>query len=688
MRGRAAVIQGLSVEVVEEVPATGFSVPYNNREMIAWDGEGMNLSGDGKPQHYVLFGSSAEEPIIGRDLGIGELLEHIVDVAMKHPKAIHIAYSFKYDFNMIIKQLTPWQKLCLKNDGRLTISNRWSHLPETWGYRYTIEYIPGKIFKVVKVLRANAKERITVRIDDVFSFFATSFINAVESILKDELTDEDREVIAHGKAERGNMLWDDLPEVTRYWRAEIRLMHRLMMVFRDVMYKAGFKLNQWYGPGALASYLIRTKKLKQHIQNRPLEDEVHNASKHAYAGGRFELFRMGRIKGPVYGYDINSAYPYALSNAPSLGIGHGTWVHQELPDRIAEFGVYRIRYRHGGRPRLVENKAMPLFHRDPRGAISYPAMVDGWYWSPEAAVAMAVGKRIGGVEILEGWVWEHDDTRPFKFLEDMFNKRMELGKKNIISVPYKLGPNSMYGKFAQRVGQNTDDKPPASHCLPLAGWITSKCRAAIYKVMMQIPADKLIAVETDGVYTTASPDELRHMVFGDGLGQWGVDRYDEMLYLQNGIYHKLRDGVWEKPKSRGIDISSVPVSVVEQYFRDCQPGEFPNLNVKLKNRFIGLSAALAGGPDKVAAKHCVWLPGEREMLPGGKGKRIHSPKHCRACTNGASAWEEPHTLVIHSSAGIRSPLLSSPHTLPWETRKVPEAVHDARQMESIEMDLL
>src|SRR3546814_1212993 len=92
-----------------------------------------------------------------------------------------------------------------------------------------------------------------------------------------------------------------MPEVLRYWRAEIKRMERMTERFREVMFDAGFKLSRWYGPGALASYVIRTKGLKDHIQNRPFESAVHQASKHAYAGGRFELFRIGRIEGPVYG---------------------------------------------------------------------------------------------------------------------------------------------------------------------------------------------------------------------------------------------------------------------------------------------------------------------------------------------------------------------------------------------------
>ncbi|HEY6020727.1 MAG TPA: DNA polymerase [Candidatus Paceibacterota bacterium] len=684
---RPEYVYGLEVQNIIEPPRDGYSVPYNEREIIAWDGEGMNLSGRGKPQHYVLFGSSAEEPIIHKNLGTGELLDHIIQVGIKHPKAVHVSYSFKYDVNMIIKNLTAWQKLCLKNDGFVSVANRWGHLPETWGYRYRLEYTPGKIFKVTRINRTNHKDRVTVRIDDVFSFFARKFLIAVESILQDELTDEDREVIQHGKDARGDTTWEDLPEVTRYWRAEIRLMKRMMEVFRDVMFKAGFKLNQWYGPGAIASYLLRTKKLKQHIQNQPLIPEVHEASKYAYAGGRFELFQIGRFTGPVYGYDINSAYPYALSNAPSLGLDHGAWQYQPSPTRIAEFGVYRISYRHQNRPLPLEFRAMPLFHRDPRGSISFPNAVDGWYWSPEAAVVKAIGDRIGGVTIHEGWVWENDGNRPFKFLEEMFNKRLEIGKHNVASMPFKLGPNSMYGKFAQRVGKDNDKRPPASHCLPLAGWITSRCRAELYKVILQVPPKDLIAVETDGIYTTVPPEKLRHMSFGNGLGEWGVDRYDEMLYLQNGIYHKFRDGKWEEPKSRGLDISSVPRTMVEQYFQDCRPGDFPVLNVKLKDRFIGLSAALAGGPDKVAERHCVWVPGERDIQPAGKGKRIHSPKSCPSCAAGLTAWDAPHPLAIHSRAGVETPLMSTPHTLPWESKPLP-GVAAARRIEEIEKDLI
>lgn len=677
-----------AVEVVEMPTVTTREqrdTPLEKRRIIAWDGEGMKLSGPDKPQHYVMFGCSAEPEfvLIGRNLGTMELLEYIASVGERYPNAVHVGYGFRYDAYMIVKGLPNKYLRTLKERGEVafTLNN----------VRWRIHVIPGKSFRVTKrwaTGKTNKGKRsgdgyVSVKIDDMASFFACPFLDACEDILKDVLTDEDREVIKHGKAARKDNQWEDLPDVRRYWTAEIRLMEQMANRFRDVMFRAGIRLKEWYGPGAIASYLITTRKLRDHLQNTPVIREVHNASKIAYAGGRFELFKVGRIQGPVYGYDINSAYPAALSKAPSLGLNHGEWVWVSNPTEIEEFGVYRITYRHMGKPRPIEFAAMPLFHRDMRGTISFPQVANGWYWSPEARCVAEIGKRYpGSVTVHEGWVWRHDGTRPFAFLEDMFQERIRLGKKNVVSMPYKLGPNSMYGKLAQRVGWDEKNKlPPKSHCLPLAGWITSSCRAALYRVMVQMPMHKLIAVETDGIYTTVPPERLR-MDFGDQLGQWDTDVYDEMLYLQNGVYHSRTGRTWHAPKARGLDVASVSLEAVSRYFRECQPGQFPTLTVQTRERFIGLSMAyMRGRGIDVKAHLGKWESGERVMEPGGKGKRAHVPNACTECNMGVSAWESPHRLAIRTRSMGE---MSLPHPLPWENDVVPDELARARELDEAE----
>jgi hypothetical protein len=688
---------GITIDVssveTEELPAVVTreqrDTPLEKRRIIAWDGEGMKLSGNEFPQHYVLFGCSAEPEwhLVNRDLKTMQILEYIIAVGERYPNAVHIGYGFRYDANMIIKGLPNKHLRILKNKGEVNF--------RLGNIRWRIHVIPGKSFRVTKRWssgKTNAGKRsgdgyVSVKIDDMASFFACPFLDACESILGDVLTDEDREVIAHGKSARKDNVWDDLTDVQRYWRAEIRLMQMMAERFRDVMYAAGIKLRDWYGPGAIATYLISKRRLRNHLQNQPLIKEVHEASKIAYAGGRFELFQVGRINRQCYGLDINSAYPAALASAPSLGLDHGEWIHVQNPTVIEEFGVYRITYNHRGKAKPIEFTPMPLFHRDYKGSISFPQYVNGWYWSPEAENAMEIGRRIpGSVTVHEGWVWRNDGTRPFEFLLEMFEERLRIGKKNVLSMPYKLGPNSMYGKLAQRVGWDEKHKlPPKSHCLPLAGWITSNCRASLYRVMLQIPRHKLIAVETDGIYTTADPDGLV-MDKGDGLGQWGIDAYDEMLYLQNGVYHRRVNDEWKAPKARGLDIASVSREVVSEYFRRCDPGDFPTLTVQMRERFIGLNAAYVRGKEaNVKAYLGKWEAGERVMEPGGKGKRAHLPKVCAECNMGMSAWDSPHQLAIRTrSMGD----MSSPHVLPWENEVVPEEMEIARELDLIEEDLI
>jgi DNA polymerase type B, organellar and viral len=651
-------------------------VPLTERQIIAWDGEGITFD-PSQPQHYVLFGCSRDidNPLIGRDLYSGELLRYICNIGRRFPSAVHIGYGFRYDANMIVRHL-PVRCLMELKEKNETYYQYGEH-------RYRIAWLPGKRFQVTEIRGAKKVDRTTVTIDDILAFFSSAFLPAVENILGDELTDVDREVVAHGKAERGQNTWEDMPEVLRYWQAEIRLMQRLGEKFREVMFGAGFMLRNWYGPGALSGYLFRTQKLKSHIVNGPpeLPRPVHTASKYAYAGGRFELFRMGRFQGPVYSLDINSAYPYAMSKAPSLGEGHGYWQHIERPTHIAYFGVYRIRFTASGAAPF-EARAMPLFHRDSKGSISFPNCLEGWYWSPEAQCVAGAE----GVEICEAYVWVSDGNRPFLFLQEMFTRRMELGKQNLMSMPYKLGPNSMYGKFAQRVGfrELADGRklPPATHCLPLAGWVTSYTRAMLFNVLRQIPTDDLIAVETDGVYTTFDISKLHGVTFGNGLGEWDATVYDEMRYVQSGVYHRLSDKNWLPPKSRGLDQSAVSLQVISDYLHRCESGNFPTLSVTMRPRFIGLSAAAASSAP-IKMRHCKWEGGVRELEPGGKGKRIHLPMACQACYQGLSAFDAPHTLVVRSRSFGQ---MSAPHYLPWEDGTQYEELADAEFLDEIAED--
>ncbi len=677
---------------------------HEHRKVIAWDMEGISLSGLDQPQHAVLFGCSANPstPLLGQQLTTREMLEYIIDMGERNPFAIHVGYAFKYDANMIIAGLTEQQIVQLWK----TNSVRFRFCPD---YVWSIKWIPGKMFTVTKRWgsRRNTRAKVSVTIHDFSSFFGTTFIAAAEQILGNEFRGDDRTVIEHGKLARGHQGWEDIREITHYWSREIILIERVFRKFRDVMYRAGFGLREWYGPGALANYINATRKLRPlfagaQTTSGVMPHEVHEASKIAFSGGRFELFQTGRITGPIYACDINSAYPYALTKIPSLSPDEGEWHHvskEQLLSQsrmgqsgIALFGVYRLRFR-APTASPMEYRAMPLFWRDNRGLISYPAMAHGWYWSPEAALA----SRLPGVEIEEGWVWKSNEREfPWAFLQEMFDTRLRLGKSNLLSMPFKLGPNSLYGKYAQTVGWDSKKKlPPKSHALPVAGWTTSYCRALLYSAMLRAPG-KIIAVETDAIYTTEDPSNLG-ISLGKQLGSWDADMYDEMIYVQSGFYHYKQDGKWKGVRSRGIGRSEYPYEVADSYLRSLKAGEEwpamrltdanstdPNGYPVLKRRFIGAGAALAAS-EELKTIHTSWRAQTKEMSLGDTGKRTHVPKACPICLTGHGPNEHAHPLIIRSRSDGET--LSHPRRLPWEQKHTPE-VQDIRDQELLESELI
>jgi hypothetical protein len=687
-------------------------VPVMERRVIAWDMEGMSLSGPDKPQHPVLFGCSArvDRPLIGERLSSLSMLHHVIHVGRANPTAIHIGYVFKYDANMMLQDL-PFHcivRLWKRNRTRFieprAVDDNGRAMDEHGWWYWTVQYIPGKKLTITRsdsprnskgrkgVGYKGSADRTTVTIYDYSAFFGgASFLSVAESILRDELSDDDRETIARGKAERGTNTYADLPRVLHYWRREIVLIERVFRRFRDVMDRAGFQLSEWYGPGALANAINRTRGIRSHLAGgqstsglgvMPLE--VHEASKVAFSGGRFEPFQLGRTTGPIHCVDINSAYPYALTMVPSLSPEHGQWVHDDRPTKIQRFGIYRITYR-APRGSAVEFRPMPLFWRDARGMISYPALVSGWYMSPEARLVISMP----GVTVHEGWVWESDKAVfPWEFLHDMYATRQRLGKDNLLSLPFKLGPNSLYGKYAQTVGWNeTKRTPPKSHCLPVAAWVTSYCRAMLWNAMSRAP-DRIVAVETDSIFTTATPDELG-VTIGPGLGQWSHKVIDEIVYLQSGVYLSKSGDTWNGVRSRGVTRSEFPTDDVLAYLQTLEPGQsWPAFTLTTKPRFVGMGAALQlsrKNGEAFKRHHCTWQVQHKDITFGDRGKRRHHAPFCRACSDGLSPWDGPHrTFVASPSDGE---CMSHPRRLPWEQKHTDE-VQEIRDQIVLERELI
>lgn len=634
----------------------GNGVDSSERPFVAWDGEGVNLAGPGKPQSYVLFGSNVGSVQSESGLDTFEVLDHILETGRKFPHAFHVGFAFNYDSNMILRGLYPKTLKKVHETGGAYINKR-------DGTRYRVAFTPGKFFRVTRYLpgydrTANPHAKESVTIEDIFSFFAKSFIKAYEEMVGPVPT-----IIHSGKANRKSFDISEMDTIVAYWKVEIQMLRELADILRKRVYEAGLRISRWYGPGALASYAMQHNRIKEHM-NGSTQSEIRTAARYAYAGGRFELFKVGRYCQPVYSVDINSAYPFAITQLPSLS--EGQWVYRSFsganPDRLARFGVYhcKVKVRAG----FVKPPG-PLFHRDFHHNISYPWINEGWYWTPEVEQAI----NLPGVEVIEGWEYVGWETQPFLYIQEMFNTRRDWKESgNPAQIALKLCMNSHYGKMAQRVGWDPKTgRIPPWHQLEWAGWVTSLTRSMLFNVIKRIPWESLIAVETDGIYTLTPPENLG-ITDSKELGGWEVTQYDEILYVQSGLAWLRKGDKWED-KRRGLDADSFSLESAKGYLSSLSHRHWEPF-VGKTTRFIGLGAALNSNA-ATGARHCVWQTTSREINPGSSGKRVHIPSKCVACSEGRTAYETAHDLVIRSLAGIGKggtlgTVMSYPHYIPWE----------------------
>jgi DNA polymerase type B, organellar and viral len=601
-----------------------------DRPFVGWDGEGISFEKD-KPQSYVLFGNSLGNYIMSQELNTRECLDLMLEAEHACPEAIHVGFSIQYDANMILKDLSDKNLQQLRNRGVV----HWK--------KYRLEYRAGKWLQV----SYGPKDARTVcRIYDVWGFFQTSFIKAIQKNLPAD--DPDLQTIITGKHKRGTFQWGEMESlVIPYWKTELALLVKLMDELARNIRSADLAIQSWHGPGALVTAVFRKHGIYQAKGETP--KEVAEAARYAYAGGRFEQFRVGHHPAKVWQYDIRSAYSHAIRKLPNLRTGH--WTHEKT-FKPSTFSVWRVRW-NSWTPGHNRGKlaAQPFFHRDARHTISYPQQTEGWYWSPEVELAQRLMPR--PLEILEGWVFHDDGSKPFAYIEEMYETRRRWKAEGIgAEYPLKLVLNSMYGKMAQRVGWETNGKVPLWHQLEWAGYVTSLTRANLYRAI-RAAGLSIIACETDAVFTTRPIKELK---VGNGLGEWDATEHDYITYLQSGVYFTPAG-----PKFRGFDLDSFSHSAVLAHLESIDSsGDWGAKLYGKTTRFTGMGLASRADGSIDRGKWRRWTTEERRLILGGETKRRHLSEFCPACQSGQSVRSNLHYLGVFTRGGM-----SYPHTIPW-----------------------
>jgi hypothetical protein len=586
---------------------------YLKRPIIAIDGEGVNIRrGLRKGDHdYILLAMTGQEPLYKEG---GLPTKDILDYLWQHLRTdnINVIYGGSYDFNM-------WMKDLSEDQVRNLYHSSYTSDPVIYA-GYGLRWIKGKAFEISRTTR-NGNRR-TVTINDVISFFQRPFIQACDEYLGSY---DGREVLVREKARRGDFRASEIAGIASYNNLELDLLVRLVTELRSRLDSVGLRPRRWNSPGAIASALFERERVKDH-RNEQLPDVVMQAARFAYAGGRFEMLHYGAVKERVYEYDINSAYPRALLEVPSLK--RGTWKHNHglhTSHPISPFGLYRVRFT-GTNP----NIPAPIFHRATNGTISYPLNVENWVWSPEVEALKLYCEQVPGTEweILEAWEYTPaTDHKPFGFIAELYKLRQLLkAAGDGAHIGIKLALNSLYGKLAQQVGWKAPSgkhplRVPTYHQLEWAGYVTSWCRAHVLRAALH-DLDAIIAFETDALFSSR-PLPLDT---GTALGQWEKTVFTSLTYVQSGHYYgtELKDDGTEKEviKCRGIDKGFISRENVETLLGRAEPMRV--LEARL-TRFYGAGIALARG---LKAYWCKWLTEPKFMMLMPTGKRLHAGCWC------------------------------------------------------------
>jgi hypothetical protein len=591
------------------------SKPANrDKPFLGWDGEGPRDAG------YALFGNSQGMEICYPFLKTKDCLELILDTETKYPDAIHIGFGFNYDVSNILRELSIRHLSALK------------HWTETEYKGFQLQHIPNKWFQV--------KYGNTVaRIFDIRNFFGTNYVGALLALGIG--TNEEIRHLSSEKARRPEFLFSEIEDIREYYHLELALMPRLADKLRSTFLDAGFDVRSWHGPGALANMAMRRHNVPNAKAITP--ERVQLAAQWAFAGGRFEMPRGGFIQRKCYCADLHSAYPAFARFLPNLS--RGKW-RTGCNYESGKYGMYRIRYKSRPEPLRV----YPLFRRLSGGEVVWPHETEGWFWAPEAELVANDPDAV----FLESLIFDEDDEtdRPFAWLEEYYKKRQYLKSiGSVLELTFKLVINSVYGQLAQRTGWDKRTRSaPKSHQLEWAGYITSACRAAVYKIARDC-GNNLVSIDTDGV-TSLTPYSSG-LDIGPDLGQWEIDEYDSGIFWQSGIYALQRDGEWIKGKTRGIPKGTYSPA---QLIQAMQSGQDLTLT---KKTFVGYGLALNGRLDEMNT----WKEDPVAIVFGGEGKRYHNGVlWCakRGCRDGI------HDFIARPLRFSPSDSVASvPHSLPW-----------------------
>lgn len=431
----------------------------------------------------------------------------------KYQNVWNFFYNLGYDAEVILKLLderlkeyTKTRNLIFQFDG------------------YKITYIPDKLLRITK-------GHHSVSFYDIAQFYHATLQTAYESNIR-KLPNWYKEMKKKRAHFSKSYYLHNRKKVRSYCIYDCKLTKELSEYWIEQFHNAfGFYVSKWISSGYCAEKVLINNRIEI-----PRFDVIpYDIQKMAWSvvdhGGRFEITKRGFI-GKAYLYDINSAYPYALTKIPDLT--KGKWIKRKSIHDKAELGFFRII---AGIP---DEKFIAPFPFKKNTRIFFPT---GKFETIVTLHELLACEDSSFYKILDSYQFIPESNHyPYKeFIENLYQKRLKLKQENNpLQKPIKIILNSIYGKTGQKINAMMGNLfNPV-----IFTSITGITRASLYKFIIENKIEKeTVAFATDSVMTSKKLD-----VDSTKLGGFSFEKEASDCYLLQNGYYRMND-TW---KNRGI----------------------------------------------------------------------------------------------------------------------------------------
>lgn len=450
------------------------------------------------------------------------------------------------------------------NFDRYVLKHAISEALEVQYKEYKITLRQGKILTITRKGKS-------ISFYDIYGFFKKQTLRqSCNTWLEKDILALDKEVFCNNPLFEQNKL----QQLKIFAQMEAGYTAQLAGKLNKKLQTNNINLTRFYGASCVISHFLNKWKAKENFHNyrypRQMSELLWNAHTSAFYGGRIEQLKLGTIK-DVNIYDINSAYSYASMFLPEMKqkpYFAREWKPEPFSLWFAEYDFTSLNSYIGFLPFRAWNNS-----------IKFPLKASGWFWQPE--LDFIIQNYPQCIDVKHGFVLPYKKQVSFApELQKLYDLRLKLKQENNpLEKIIKLALSNINGRFSQNISKQR------YYNLFYAGFVTSVTRRQLLQAVKGKEAET-VCFQTDAIHTTA--DLSKNISVSNEIGDFKVTHYDNVLYLDNGVYQAFSDGVLKKAKTRGLktlDFQNALSEMQDNYSYDAESDVFIGHNLYTAKTF-------------------------------------------------------------------------------------------------------